>query len=458
MDSGVHVLLFPWPRQGLINPMLHFATVLVDSGIHVTFLHTEHNLRRITRAPPPRLRLLSVPDGLPDDHPRTSMELMESMCTTGSAAYRALLLSLRSAAAAPVTCVVADCMMPFAIEIAEELGIPALAFGPFSACGHLAILTVPKLVEQGQIPSRADDPVSGVLGMEGLLLRPQDLPRGHTTEQGHVDPMVLKYAEVIARSCKARALILNTAASMERPSVAHIASRTRDVFTIGPLHARSRSAAGASLWREDDGCMAWLDGHEDRSVVYVSLGSLAVISQDQLTEFLSGLTVTGYAFLFVLRPGTVQVTSSTLLQEAVGAAEAGKARIVEWAPQLDVLRHPAVGCFLTHVGWNSTLECAAEGVPMVCWPVFLDQQTNSRVVGAVWKTGLDMKDVCDRAIVERMVKEAMVSGEIRAAAQTMAQQLRLDIAEGGSSSSELERLVRYIRELSIKSGRRSIQN
>jgi UDP:flavonoid glycosyltransferase YjiC (YdhE family) len=154
----------------------------------------------------------------------------------------------------------------------------------------------------------------------------------------------------------------------------------------------------------------------------------------------------------------VQVTSSTLFQEAVGAAEAGKARIVEWAPQLDVLRHPAVGCFLTHAGWNSTLECAAEGVPMVCWPVFLDQQTNSRVVGAVWKTGLDMKDVCDRAIVERMVKEVMVSGEIRAAAQTMAQQLRLDIAEGGSSSSELERLVRYIRELSIKSSRRSIQN
>ncbi|KAM0870690.1 hypothetical protein ACQ4PT_039907 [Festuca glaucescens] len=249
---------------------------------------------------------------------------------------------------------------------------------------------------------------------------------------------------------------------MERPAVAHIASRTRDVFTIGPLHARSTSAAGASLWREDYGCMAWLDGHEDRSVVYVSLGSLAVISQDQFTEFLSGLTATGYAFLFVLRPGMVQVTSSTLFQEAVAAAEAGKARIVEWAPQLDVLRHPAVvvpvGCFLTHAGWNSTLECAAEGVPMVCWPVFLDQQTNSRVVGAVWKTGLDMKDVCDRTIVERMVKEAMVFGEIRAAAQTMAQQLRLDIAEGGSSSSELERLSRYIRELSIKSVRRSIQN
>jgi hypothetical protein len=73
--------------------------------------------------------------------------------------------------------------MPFAIEIAEELGIPALSFVPFSAFSHLAMLAVPKLVEQGQIPSRADDPVSGVLGMEGFL-RPRDLPHGHSGGTG----------------------------------------------------------------------------------------------------------------------------------------------------------------------------------------------------------------------------------------------------------------------------------
>ncbi|XBI58666.1 hypothetical protein VPH35_039866 [Triticum aestivum] len=146
------------------------------------------------------------------------------------------------------------------------------------------------------------------------------------------------------------------------------------------------------------------------------------------------------------------MASSALLREAVAVAQAGKAKIVEWAPQLDVLRHRAVGSFLTHAGWNSTLECAVEGVPMVCWPFFLDQQMNSRLVGAVWRTGLDMKDVCDRAVVERMVREAMMSGQIKAAAQAMAEQLSLDIADGGSSSSELGRLVRFIRELSVKSG------
>ncbi|KAI4970924.1 hypothetical protein ZWY2020_001838 [Hordeum vulgare] len=450
MDAGVHVLVFPWPRQGHINPMLHFATALVQAGVQVTFLHTEHNLRRIAQAPPPGLRLLSLPDGLPDDHPRSFLQLMESMCETGSAAYRALLMSLLSEASAPVTCVVADGNMPFAINIAEDLGVPALAFAGNSACSYLALLSVPKLVELGETAFPADDPVCGVPGMEGFLRR-RDLPRGlHCAEQGDGDPMVLKLAEVTARSCNAaRALIINTAASMERQALAHIASRTSDVFAVGPLHARSRFAASASLWREDDGCMAWLDGHEDRSVVYVSLGSVAVITHQQFTEFLSGLAATGYAFLWVLRPDMVQTTSSALLREAVAAAKGGKGRVVEWAPQRDVLRHRAVGCFLTHAGWNSTLECAVEGVPMVCWPFFLDQLINSRFVGAVWRTGLDMKDVCDRGVVERTVREVMESDEIRGMAQAMSQQLRLDVMELGTSSSELERLVRFITELRV---------
>ncbi|XP_037458887.1 myricetin 3-O-rhamnoside 1,2-glucosyltransferase UGT709G2-like isoform X1 [Triticum dicoccoides] len=448
MDAAVHVLVFPWPRQGHINPMLHFATALVDAGLQVTFLHTEHNLRRLPQAPlPPRLRLLSIPDGLPDDHPRSFLELLESMRKTSSAAYRALLLS----ADAPVTCVVADGTMPFAIDVAEELGIPALAFATHSACSYLALLSMPKLVELGETPFPADDLVCGVPGMEGFLRR-RDLPRGlYCTEQGEGDPWMLKLAEVTARSSKACALILNTTTSMEQPALAHIASRTSDVFAVGPLHARSRLTASASLWQEDDGCMAWLDSHEDQSVVYVSLGSRAVITHEQFTEFLSGLVATGYAFLWALRPDMVQMTSSTLLREAIGAVEGGKAHVVEWAPQRDVLRHRAVGCFLTHAGWNSTLECAMEGVPMVCWPFFSDQQINSRFVGAVWRTGLDTKDVCDRGVVERTVREAMVSDEIRGVAQAMAQQLRLDVAQVGSSSSELERLVRFIRELSIRS-------
>ncbi|KAM0850745.1 hypothetical protein ACQ4PT_052874 [Festuca glaucescens] len=427
--APVHVLVFPWPLQGHINSMLHFAAGLLGAGLHVSFVHTEHNLRRVDRAKAaasPRLRLVSVPDGLPDDHPRSVddlKDLAKSLMTTGTVPYRALLASMLSAGSRavdavaadggfpPLSCVVADGLLPFANDIAEELGVPALAFRTASACSVLAYLSVPKLMELGAVP----------------------IPVGADLDE------------------PARALICNSPASLEGSALAHIARLMRDVFAIGPIHAMSAAPAlPTSLWREDDGCMAWLDGHADRSVVYVSLGSLAVISLEQFTEFLSGLVGAGYAFLWVLRPDMVGESQRGVLQEAIHAAGNDKVRVVDWAPQRDVLRHRAMGCFLTHAGWNSTLEGIVEGVPLVCWPFFADQQINSRFVGAVWGNGLDMKDVCERAIVEGMVKEAMESGELRMSAQALAQQVRRDVAEGGSSATEFERLVCFIKELTVK--------
>uniref|UniRef100_A0ACD5U7J9 Uncharacterized protein n=1 Tax=Avena sativa TaxID=4498 RepID=A0ACD5U7J9_AVESA len=261
---AAHVLVFPCPAQGHINCMLHFAAGLLDAGLHVTFLHSDHNLRRLglaaagAEANSPRLRFLSVPDGLPDDHPRSAgklVEFMESMQTNTSVAYRALLPSLSAGAPRrdddgfpPVTCVVADGILPFAIDVAEELGVPALAFRTASAGSFLAYLSVPNLVQLGEVPVPAgadlDAPVRGVPGMEGFLRR-RDLPsfcRGHA-EDGGLDPFLQMLDEFTAHSSKARALIFNTAALLERSALAHVAPRMRDVFAVGPLHAMFQAPA-----------------------------------------------------------------------------------------------------------------------------------------------------------------------------------------------------------------------
>uniref|UniRef100_A0A0D9WYW9 Glycosyltransferase n=1 Tax=Leersia perrieri TaxID=77586 RepID=A0A0D9WYW9_9ORYZ len=471
--AAAHVLVFPCPVHGHITCMLPFAAGLLGAGLHVTFLHSDHNLRRAGGADAqlataaasssPRLRYASIPDGLPVDHPRDVariVELLESLRTKASVAYRSLLAKLvrrdgDGGGFLPVTCVVADGIMPFAVDIAEELGVPALSFRTDSACAVLAYLSQPTLLELGELPFKdagddLDEPVHGVPGMESFLRR-RDLP---SQCRDCVDPLLQIAYGFTAHSGSARALVLNTAASMEREALAHIAPRMRDVFAIGPLHAMFPAPLGSSsLWREDDGCLAWLDGQADRSVVYVSLGSLTVITLDQFKEFLSGLVAAGYPFLWVLRPGMVGASRNAAVQEAIVEAGNDKAHVVEWAPQRQVLRHRAVGCFLTHAGWNSTVEAAVEGVPMVCWPFFTDQQVNSRFVGAVWKTGLDMKDVCDATVVERMVKEAMESDEFRASAQALAQQVRQDVADGGSSTAEFKRLVGFIEELSTAAGR-----
>ncbi|CAN6175434.1 unnamed protein product [Urochloa humidicola] len=455
--AEAHVLVFPFPIQGHINCMLHFATALIGAGVRVTFLHTEHNLRRLggrtsSAAGSPLLRFLSVPDGLPDDHPRSASDLPElykSLAGGATGPYRALLAppplatgspspSSRAAdpgAAAfpPVTCLVADGLIPWAFGVAEEFGVPSIAFRTASAASFLAFLSAPKLFELGELPfpvgGDLDEPVPGVPGMESFLRR-RDLPsacRRPKDSDDDVNPALRPLAKLSADNGKARALVLNTTASLERSALAHIAPHMRDLFAVGPLHAMSpAAAASSSLLREDDGCMAWLDGQADRSVVYASLGSLATISQEQFTEFFSGLVAAGYPFLWVLRPDMVGASRDAALQETAAAAggDDGKARIVAWAPQRDVLRHRAVGCFLTHAGWNSTLEAVVEGVPTVCWPVSADQQINSRFVGAVWRNGLDMKDVCERDVVERAVREAMESNEIRRSAEALAQQVK----------------------------------
>jgi UDP:flavonoid glycosyltransferase YjiC (YdhE family) len=53
---------------------------------------------------------------------------------------------------------------------------------------------------------------------------------------------------------------------------------------------------------------------------------------------------------------------------------------VPWAPQAAVLRHAAVGAFVTHSGWGSVTEGMAGGVPMACRPFFGDQLMNARAV------------------------------------------------------------------------------
>lgn len=80
---------------------------------------------------------------------------------------------------------------------------------------------------------------------------------------------------------------------------------------------------------------------------------------------------------------------------------------VSWAPQYRVLCHPSVGGFLTHSGWNSTVESICAGVPMICWPCFAEQQTNRRFVDHVWKIGFEMPEEVSKENVQALVTRLM---------------------------------------------------
>ncbi|XP_020683261.1 7-deoxyloganetic acid glucosyltransferase-like, partial [Dendrobium catenatum] len=176
-----------------------------------------------------------------------------------------------------------------------------------------------------------------------------------------------------ASATRSKGLILNTSNCLEAPILSQIHSLFPITYAVGPLHTLvesiTSSSVSASLLAEDRSVLIWLDAQPDRSVVYVSFGSLAQLTREEFLEFRHGFVNSGHRFLWVVRPDLV--AGGTLAVEMVESEE--RVRLVAWAPQEEVLRHRAVGCFITHSGWNSTVESAAAGVPMVCWPRAWDQ-------------------------------------------------------------------------------------
>lgn len=79
------------------------------------------------------------------------------------------------------------------------------------------------------------------------------------------------------------------------------------------------------------------------------------------------------------------------IPEGLKRATEERGLIVAWAPQEEVLAHPAVGCFFTHSGWNSTLEGTCAGTPMIGCPQMFDQPLNSLRMSQLWLLGVDMK-------------------------------------------------------------------
>lgn len=320
-----------------------------------------------------------------------------------------------------------------------------------------------------------DLPVRSVPGMESFLRR-RDLP-GFCRVNDIDEPKLQIIRTETTQTTRAQAVILNTFEDLEGPILSEIRKHMPRLFTIGPSHSLLRSKlesaskgtelgsntiSSGSFWKEDRRCMNWLDSQPEKSVLYVSFGSITVVTKVQILEFWHGLLNSGQRFLWVMRADLVtrkieeEEGKEQILQipmemgDGEGEFEKGRSyAVVSWAPQQEVLNHSAIGGFLTHGGWNSILESIVAGVPMICWSYFADQTINSRFVSHVWKIGLDMKDTCDRNTIEKMVRELMEvrRDEFVQKINLMAELARNAVSEGGSSFSNLDDMVEYIHSM-----------
>ncbi|KAH7423228.1 hypothetical protein KP509_12G045200 [Ceratopteris richardii] len=165
---------------------------------------------------------------------------------------------------------------------------------------------------------------------------------------------------------------------------------------------------------------------------------------EDLQSIANGVKDSGKPFLWVLRPISSTRTLADMLPEGFIKNTKDRGLIIPWAPQLQVLAHPAVGGFLTHCGWNSTLEAVSMGVPLVPFPIVSDQTTNCTFLCDVWKTGVPLRrnvqQKVDSSDVDRAVTAVLgEEGELlRKRAMDLRKSSRLAVRPNGSSSKHIE--------------------
>ncbi|KAG8096515.1 hypothetical protein GUJ93_ZPchr0013g33790 [Zizania palustris] len=444
----------------------------------------------------PGFRFAAIPDGLPPppssdaDADADATQDIPSLCRSTRETclphFSRLLANLNADAVSPesppVTCVVSDVVMSFALDAAREIGVPCALLWTASVCSYMGYRHYRALIDKGVFPFKdaeqltsgfLDTPVDWTPGLSKHM-RLKDIP----TFIRSTDPdeyMVHFALHVTERLAQADAAILNTFDELE-PEVLNakhaMLPPTTAIHSIGPLpllveqevpqgDPLNALAAGLQLV-EGERLLPRLAGRQgaqrncpsrwcSSTTVY---GSITVMTNEELVEFAWGLANSGHDFLWVIRHDLVNGDAAVLPLEFTESTK-GRGLLATWCPQEAVLRHEAVGVFLAHSGWNSTMESLCGGVPMLCWPFFADQQTNCRYSCAEWGVAIEIGHDVHREVVEAKIREAMGGGdkgrEMRLRAEEWRDTGLRATRPGGRSHANLEALVSDV--LLISGGR-----
>lgn len=208
--------------------------------------------------------------------------------------------------------------------------------------------------------------------------------------------------------------------------------------------------------------LEWLDQQPPKSVIYVAFGTSISFSDEQVKEIAMGLERSGHNFVWGLRYADTadfseedQAGGRPQLPEGFEERNEGRGMIIRgWAPQLEILRHPSTGGFLTHCGWNSCIESMSVGVPMAAWPMHSEQPLNAILISRVLRIGVlvrectvQINEIVKSEAIEEAVRRLMGSAEgeeMRQRAAQLSNAVQQAVKENGSTASEIANFIAHI--------------
>ncbi|KAJ0694503.1 putative 7-deoxyloganetin glucosyltransferase [Helianthus annuus] len=455
--KNIHVLVIPYPAQGHVIPLMEAARCLTSNGLKVTFVNTEFTHKRVLTSahseidcPSGLMQMVSIPDGLePGDDRNDFGKLTKAMFQLMPAKLEEIINDINKNDDQKITCIIADCYMGWVVRVARKMSIRLALFCPSSAAVLAVTMSVQNLID------------NEVINCSGAPLKDQMVQLSPTmplmdpanflwvcvgdaeTNQIIFDFAILDGKEAAEASDH---IICNSSMELEHGAFTLFPK----MLPIGPLLATNKSTRQVGhLWKEDSTCLTWLDQQPVCSVIYVAFGSITILNQIQFEELALALEDTKRPFLWVVRPGTsgsMDYVYPSGYMERIGT----RGKVVSWAPQQKVLNHPSVACFMSHCGWNSTMEGVSNGVPFLCWPYFADQFFNKTYICDIWKTGVGLnKDgtgIVTREEIKSKVEQLLSNNLIKENASNLKEKVMDCVQAGHSSNKNLNKFLDWVKE------------
>ncbi|MBA0771970.1 hypothetical protein Gotri_007425 [Gossypium trilobum] len=436
-NAQPHVALLASPGMGHLIPIIELGKRMVSHHeFHVTifFVASDHaSITSLLKSPTPHnLDIVALPfvdiSGL--------IELNTHLVTKLLVIMRESLPSLRSLIAAMKirpTALIVDLFGADAFEIAQEFGMLKYVFVTTNAWFLAVIFHSSSLDKQVILEGhvKGQKPLK-IPGCKSLLFK-------DTLESLHDIDSVDESEFIGTKMTKSNGILINTWQDLESSTIEALRDNNYlgglikvPIYPIGPLVRQE----GKQVL--DKQVKQWLDkqpieSQSQRKFIWV----VRPPSNNALGSYFTIGKTDGDGTPDYLPQGFFTRTKD------IGLV------IPMWAPQAQILSHPSVGGFLSHCGWNSTLESITNGVPMIAWPLYAEQKMNAAMLTEDFEIAVRPKvstteEIVGRGEIEGMVRMMMADKEghaMKNIVKELKQNAEKALDKGGSSYNSLSQVA-----------------
>ncbi|MCL7041860.1 hypothetical protein MKW94_025112 [Papaver nudicaule] len=407
-EDQLHIVMVPWLAFGHLRPFLELSKSLAKMGHRISFISNPRNIQRLTQnqTSSPLINFVSFPLAR-DENLRYQAEATIDLPLEEVPYLKKAYDSLEG----PVSIflensrpdwIVYDFAPHWVPPIASRLDIPCCFFSTFTASVN-CFFGPPS----GATESDTDDSDSrNRKTLEDFTVSPSWIPfPTNLAFRIHEVRKLFSGLEINVSGVSDARRFRSTIRGCEVVAVRSCMEfESEHLGLLGKLFEKPIVPVGllpppSPDVNEEDGkheewtrMREWLDKQEQKSVVYIALGTEATLTREETSELALGLELSDIPFFWVLRKPTGSTDHpSGMLPKGFEERTKGKGFLCfSWAPQMKILGHPSVGGFLTHCGWNSVIEALGFGCPLILLPIIHDQALNARTL--VWKkAGLEIE-------------------------------------------------------------------